>query len=120
MPDATAEFFDELGRRGHEPLLEKATGTIRFELKGGRRTDRWQVAVERGDLEVSRKNAKADCVVRVDKALFDRIVSGRANAMTAMLRGEMGLEGDTELFVLFQRLVPGPPRSRSRRSASQT
>jgi putative sterol carrier protein len=112
MPDATAEFFDDLGRRGHEPLLEKATGTMRFELTEGRRTDRWQVAIERGGLEVSRKNEKADCVARMDKALFDRVVTGRANALTAVLRGEMRLEGDTELLVLFQRLLPAPPTSR--------
>ena len=31
MPEATAEFFERLGRTGHEPLLEKATGRIRFE-----------------------------------------------------------------------------------------
>jgi hypothetical protein len=32
MTDSTAEFFQELGRRGYEPLLEKGTGTIRFDL----------------------------------------------------------------------------------------
>jgi hypothetical protein len=37
MTDPTAEFFDELGRRGHEPLLEKATGTLRFDIADGKR-----------------------------------------------------------------------------------
>lgn len=43
MTDANAEFFQGLGSRGHEPLLEKATGTIRFDLADGTRTDRWLV-----------------------------------------------------------------------------
>jgi hypothetical protein len=32
MTDATTEFFDELEARGHEPGLEKMTGTLRFDL----------------------------------------------------------------------------------------
>ena len=41
MTDSTAEFFHELDRRGHEPLLEKATGSVRFDLADGRQIDRW-------------------------------------------------------------------------------
>ena len=37
MTDSTAEFFHELDRRGHESLLEKATGSVRFDLADGRR-----------------------------------------------------------------------------------
>src|SRR6476661_2274023 len=115
MTDATAEFFDALVARGHEPLLEKATGTMRFELKDGKKTDRWLVTVAKGDLTVSRQNLRADCVVRADKSLFDGIASGKTNAMAALLRGAMSVEGDLQLLVLFQRLFPGPPRSRRRR-----
>src|SRR5215218_5995393 len=116
MTDATAEFFDALVERGHEPLLEKATGTVRFDLKDGKKTDRWLVTVVKGDFAVSRQNMRADCVVTADKSLFDGIASGKTNAMAALLRGAMGVEGDLQLLVLFQRLLPGPPRSRRRRS----
>jgi putative sterol carrier protein len=112
MADATAELFEALVERGHEPLLEKATGTVRFDLKEGKKTDRWLVTVVKGDFAVSRQNLRADCIVTADKALFDDIASGRTNAMAALLRGAMRVEGDVQLFVLFQRLLPGPPRSR--------
>ncbi len=118
MTDATAEFFDALFARGHEPLLEKATGTVRFELKNGKKTDRWLLTVVKGDLAVSRQNRRADCVVTADKPLFDGIASGKTNAFAALLRGAMGVEGDVQLLVLFQRLFPGPPRSRRRRSTA--
>jgi putative sterol carrier protein len=115
MTDATVAFFDALAERGHEVLLENATGTVRFDLNDGKKTDRWLVAVEKGDIAVSRQNLRADCVVRSDKSLFDGIASGKTNAMAAMLRGAVSVEGDPQLLVLFQRLFPGPPRSRSRR-----
>jgi putative sterol carrier protein len=112
MTDSTAEFFEGLNRRRHEPLLEKATGIIRFDLVDGKRTDRWFVALDKGDVSVSRKNRAADCVVRADRRLFEAMARGEANAMAAYLRGELTLEGDPELLLLFQRVLPGPVKNR--------
>jgi putative sterol carrier protein len=112
MTDSTAEFFEGLSSRGHEPLLEKATGIIRFDLVDGKRTDRWFVALDKGDVSVSRKNRAADCVFRADRGLFDAIMRGEANGMAACLRGELTLEGDQELLVLLQRVLPGPVKNR--------
>lgn len=113
MTDATTEFFSELEARGHEPLLEKASGTLRFDLKSDKRTTRWLVAIDDGAVAVSHKNAKADCVVRTDQALFDGIASGEENALAAVLRGAMGVDGDRELFVRFRRVFPAPRREAS-------
>jgi hypothetical protein len=118
MADPTAQFFEELGRRGHEPLLAHARGTIRFDLVEGKRTDRWLVSVERGDVAVSRTNGEADVVVTGDRALFDSLVSGRQNAMAALLRGAIAAEGRVQLLAVFQRLFPSPPRRRRRATSS--
>ena len=40
MTDPTAEFFEELRNRGHEPRLRQAVGTFRFELAKGKKIDR--------------------------------------------------------------------------------
>ena len=109
MTDPTAEFFGELSERGHEPLLQKATGTVRFDLVDGKRTDRWLVTVRKGDVAVSRRNVRADCVMRADKAFFDRVATGELSAVAAVLRGELAVEGDWRLLVLVRRLFPGPP-----------
>ena len=111
-------LFEELGRRGHVPLLEKVSGAIRFEIVDGKQTERWLVSIDKGDVSVSRKNVRADCTLRADKAVFDRVASGKMNAMAATLRGDIGLEGDSELLVPFQRLLPGPPRRRRRLRAT--
>jgi predicted lipid carrier protein YhbT len=117
MTDSTAEFFLELDRRGHEPLLEKATGSVRFDLADGERIDRWLVSLDRGEVTASRKNAAADCVVRTDRSLFDAIARGEINGMAAYLRGDLTLEGDPELMVVIQRVFPGPPAHSLRRGA---
>jgi putative sterol carrier protein len=108
VTDSTTEFFQELGRRGREPLLEKANGSIRFDLADGARTERWLVTLDRGDVSVSHKNAAADCVVCANRALFDGIVRGEVNGMASLLRGEMTSEGDPAFLVLFQRVFPAP------------
>jgi putative sterol carrier protein len=108
MTDATAEFFSALEARRHEPLLEKQSGTLRFDLMTGKRTTRWLIEIEDGDVSISHRNAKADCVVKTKKSLFDGIATGQQNAMAAVLRGEIGIEGDRTLLVRFQKLFPGP------------
>jgi putative sterol carrier protein len=118
MKDPTGEFFDELHRRGNEPLLQKANGTIRFDMVDEGEKSSWSVAIKKGDVTVSRAKGKADCTITADKALIEGIISGEVNAMAALLRGEIGVEGDLELLVLFQRLFPGPAASAERREVT--
>jgi putative sterol carrier protein len=112
LADSASTFFEELERRGHEPVLEKAQGTLRIDLADGKKSEHWLVAFDKGEISVSRKNTKADCVLRTDRALFGRIVRGEANGVTAVLRGEVAAEGDLELLFLLQRVFATPKRPR--------
>jgi putative sterol carrier protein len=85
---------------------------VRFDLVGGGSIEHWSVAIAKGNVSVSRRATKADALVRLDRALFERIVTGRENAMAAALRGVMVPKGDLGLVMLFQRLFPGPPSAR--------
>jgi putative sterol carrier protein len=107
--DPTDEFFRELVTRGHHPLLGRASGTIRFDLADGDRVEHWYVTVQKGDVTVSHKNVKADAVLSGEKELFDRIATGRENAMAALLRGAVAPQGDITLMLGFSRVFPGPP-----------
>jgi putative sterol carrier protein len=109
VADTGALFFDALSGGGTHPLLAKARGTVRFDVRDGERIRRWRVEIDRGEVTVSRRRGAADCVVRTDVAVFDGLVKGEINALTAFLRGEVTLEGDPELLVLFQRVLPAPP-----------
>ena len=98
-------------------MLRRATGTLRFDLVDGASKTHWSVALRKGDVSVSQTNAQADCVVTTDRSLFDAIVRGEKNAMAGFLRGEIGVEGESELLVLFQRVFVGPAASIQRREA---
>ena len=114
MVNATSQFFEELGQRGHEPLLQKTRGTLQVDLVNGKETEHWLVSVDKGDIEVSHRDGKADCTMRTRRELFDGLARGEVNAMAAMLRGTLGVEGDFELLILFQRLFPGPQDATAR------
>ncbi len=107
MTSPTSAFFDDLRARGHEPLLATARGTIRVEVTDGPHVERWLVEVDRGSLEVTADSRAADCTLRSDRAFFDRLVSGRDNAVASVLRGALDVEGDWALLLLFQRLFRG-------------
>src|SRR6185369_9947833 len=108
MTSPMEEFLTELGRGGPEPLLATATGTIRFDVHRGGRTEYRLVKLDRGTVAVTNAKGKADAVVDADGDLLDRIATGEVNAMAAVLRGALHVEGNTELLIQLQRAFPGP------------
>jgi putative sterol carrier protein len=117
MGAAITDFLDELSRRGHEPLLETTTGTIRLELlEDGKPSERWLVSIDKGDVDVSHRSGKADCTVRAPEELLDGMASGEVNPLAAVLRGQVFVDGETRILVRFQRLYPSPPRKAARTS----
>jgi putative sterol carrier protein len=103
--DAVTAFFEDLGGRGYEPLLRKVSGTVRFDLVSGKTTERWLVAIRKGNLAVSRKNVAADTTMRLSRALFEAVARGETNVLSALLRGEVVLEGDYRLMIMVRRLL---------------
>jgi putative sterol carrier protein len=112
MADTVGEFFRGLAERGREPLLQNVSGTLRFDLADGQRVEHWYLTITNGDVAVSRRDAKADAIVRAAKALFGGMIAGKVNAMAATLRGALVPQGNLALVVAFQRLFPGPASSR--------
>ena len=105
----SSAFFEGLREHAHQPALTSLSGTLRFELTDASGASmRWLVSIRNGDVAVSRRNAKADCVLRAERALFDEVATGRVNLFAALLRGAVDVEGEVGLLVRFQRLFPGP------------
>jgi putative sterol carrier protein len=113
MADAITKFFDQLVDEGHQPLLGKVHGTVRFDVAvSDGRVDHWLVSVDRGDLTITQDTAPTDCIMRTDRALFERLITGEENAIAATLRGAIVCSGNVELLFAIQRIFPGPPRKR--------
>jgi putative sterol carrier protein len=104
MTTATEAFFNSLADRGYEPLLHRASGTVRVDLGDVP----WYLELHKGRVNVSRRDDAAECVVRAEPANFDKVASGQTNAMAALLRNEVMFEGDPGLIVLLQKLFPWP------------
>ena len=108
-----AGFLHALEQRGHESALQRTSGSVRFDLERDGRADSWFLEIRRGAISLSRGSGPADCVIRGPAAVLDDIATGRANALTAMLRGDISLEGDRRLLVRVQRLFPSPTGRRT-------
>ena len=118
MSDPIETFFDGLGRRGYEPLLQHTVGSIQFEVLDGGTTDKWWVGIDRGRVKVRRTDAPADTVVRQERQTMVDVILGRRNAMTAFLRGDAGYSGPGETVVVFRRLWPDRSQVPAAREAS--
>lgn len=107
MGEDTERFFVDLEARGRVPELEPFNGSVLFELRDGKRTDRYFLTMTKGAMSVGRHGGEADCTLRTDVATFDAIAAGELNAMQALLRGLIDIEGRGILVAALQRLFPG-------------
>jgi putative sterol carrier protein len=104
MAEPTRRFFEALAKKKSEPLLRAVSGTVRCDLEDGERVEHWYVTIKKGDVTISHKRDPADCVVTANLATFEAILGGEMNAMAAILRGLVSVEGRARLLVALQSL----------------
>lgn len=107
--DPTSSFLLGLSESGYHALLARARGVILLELTNRGVDDHWLISINRGNIEVANRPGPADAVVRLPQELFASATRGCTNLWTAILRGDVAVEGDVHLVRAFQRLLPGPP-----------
>ncbi len=112
-PDPVATFFDHLVGGDHRGILQHASGTIRFDLLDGDAVEHWTLVMDQGVLSVTRRAGRADATARLERKLFVGMTKGTVNLTASVLRGVVEIAGDIFLLYRFDRLVPGPARSRS-------
>jgi hypothetical protein len=112
-PTPTDTFLRGLAAGGPQPLLAHASGTLRFDLDRAGQVEHRYLTLGDGAVTVAPADADADtgadAVIRGAATTFDGMATGTVNAMAAVLRGELIVEGDLSLVFLLQRLFPSPP-----------
>jgi putative sterol carrier protein len=104
-------FLEQLVSRGQEPLLHGVQATMQVDLVDGTATQQKFITMDNGVVSLSKSVSHPDAIVRADRVLFEGIVEGRVNAMAALLRGALSVDGDLSVVAAFSRLLPGPPGS---------
>ena len=120
MSDALTDFLEGLAAREQEPLLATTTGRFCFELTDADGEGRRMVCIDHGHVDLVSGDIGADSTMRASRATFERVATGEINAMAAVLRGEIEIEGDWELLIRFQRLFPSAGTPAVTRAGAKT
>ncbi|MBM0274260.1 SCP2 sterol-binding domain-containing protein [Micromonospora tarensis] len=119
MTEATEKFFAALPSRAPDVLGGLADGTLQIDLGSDHQTEHWLVRMRPGSVQVSRGRGPADAIWYSSAALFDRMISGEAQGVAAVLRNESTFSGNVVLFLAFRRFFPNPPGTRDPRETTR-
>ncbi|MFF4878352.1 SCP2 sterol-binding domain-containing protein [Micromonospora sp. NPDC000668] len=120
MTEATERFFESLPARAPEVLGGLVAGTLQIDLgTDDQTTEHWLVRMRPGSVQVSRNRGPADAIWYSSTALFDRLVTGEAQGVAAVLRNESTFSGNVVLFLAFRRFFPNPPGTRDPREVAR-
>lgn len=105
----TAAFFEQLARTAYDPRFTKVRGSVRLEIHDGEQVDKWLITIDDGRFRVDHGDGPASSVTSMSAPLAERLLRGEINALAAILRGEILVDGDLGLALRLGRLLPAPP-----------
>ena len=103
-----ATFFDELASGATSRCCGRYRGTFGSISCDGADTDSWLVAIDKGDLTVTREAGNADCIIRGERAVFDEVVKGRSERGRRGPAGGVGMPRRPRAPVRDPADLPGP------------
>ncbi|GAA0377537.1 hypothetical protein GCM10009541_19970 [Micromonospora gifhornensis] len=119
MTEAIEQFFATLPARAPQLLRSSLTGTLRIDLTDDGRTEHWVLRIRPGALDIDRGLAEADAIWYSSVDLFDRLVTGRSQAIAALFRNESTFSGRVTLFLAFRLFFPPAPGTRDPREVAR-
>ena len=106
MSETVQDFFTALATRRYEPLLHSVSGTVQWNIEG---EGHWNVVIAKGAITVNRDTGVPDSVLSCNKDTFLALAKGVQNPLTALLRGNLALQGNIGLAQVFQRVFQSQP-----------
>ncbi|TDB74850.1 SCP2 sterol-binding domain-containing protein [Micromonospora sp. KC723] len=119
MYEATEEFFAALPARAPSVLRGPVRGTLQIALTTDHHTDYWLLRLAPHQAVVTRGRGPADAVLSSSAEFFERLVTGRAQGISAVLRNEATFSGNVLLFLAFRRFFPARPGARDPRELAR-
>jgi putative sterol carrier protein len=95
------EFFESLPSRADGSRMKGIHASYVFAVDGG---GTWTVRIEDGQVSVVEGDAGGDCTVTTSEKVFERILSGKQNPMTAYLTGKLKVHGDLGAAMKLQKI----------------
>jgi putative sterol carrier protein len=85
------EFFESLPSRANGKQADGIDASYVFEIDGA---GTWTVKVADGKVAVTEGNTGGDCTISTSEKVFEKIVDGRQNPLTAYMTGKLKVKGD--------------------------
>ena len=101
MAETTKEFFESLSSRIDPAQTAGMNSTYVFEINGA---GTWTVKVAGGAVNVSEGDEGGDCTIATSDEIFQRMISGEQNPMTAYMTGKLKVKGDMGAAMKLQKL----------------
>ncbi len=103
VSDCVAEIFERIAAASSKPSTDDATGIVEFDLA---EAGQWFLDLRPGSRTVRRMASHADCRIICRPRDFIAIAQGRANLLTAYLRGDLNCVGDVAVAMSLRHVVP--------------
>lgn len=95
------EFFEALPSRADQTKMKGMNASYVFEIDG---SGTWTVAITDGIVSVSEGDVGGECTIAASEKVFERILTGKQNPMTAYMTGKLKVGGDLSAAMKLQKL----------------
>ncbi len=85
------EFFESLPGRAAGKDTGGLAASYVFSIDG---SGTWTVRIANGEVTVTEGDAGGDCTISTSEAVFERIVAGKQNPLSAYVLGKLKVHGD--------------------------
>lgn len=107
---AAEKVFTEMGKRVTPDMVKKVGSVFRFDVTKGKEQKSWIVDLKsKGSVTKVAHDSKiqADCTISMEDADLVKMISGKLDAQTAFMQGQLKLSGDMMLATKLGVLMKG-------------
>ena len=102
MSQSAREFFESLPNRSNGGRGDGIDASYVFEIAG---SGTWTVKIDGGKIAVTEGDLGGDCTLSASEEVFQRIVAGKQNPLTAYMTGKLKVKGDIDAALKLKNVL---------------